>query len=279
MELDPPLTGPGSGKIPVTVLTGFLGAGKTTLIRYILSSPDHGYRIAVVQNEFSSEMGIEAPTFPQQPTDQQAGTATGTDGNSDTMTTAAQSFPSGPKTATLIDGSSGEAFNDLWELPNGCICCSAKDDFIAAIDALVASQENSTTGKKFDYIIVESTGVADPEALLQTFWVDEGLDSSIYLDGVVAVVDTPRILGQLEEIKEARKQLYCGDVVLCNKMDLVTVDPVQTVGEPQSQPEEKQSKASESIVARLREMNPDATFYETVKSVLDLKHILNLNKP
>jgi len=107
----------------------------------------------------------------------------------------------------------------LKNLPNGCICCSAKDDFIAAIDALFAY------GATFDYIIVESTGLADPMSVIATFWVDECLGSSIYLDAVIGVVDSSRIGETLESADDelrrlATKQILCADVVLCNKTDL-----------------------------------------------------------
>eukprot|EP00392_Amoebophrya_sp_AT5.2_P008014 g8033.t1 len=267
-------------KVPVTILTGFLGSGKTTLIKHILSDKRHGYKIAVVQNEFTekNEMGIEAPT--------------------------------------LIDGSTGEKFEELYELPNGCICCSAKDDFVNAIDGLIkrrrkASRRNaanaraqgttstpttglaggrqaenqaqagadgastsppgrSTTDLAFDYILVEAAGVANPEELLNTFWVDSGLESEIYLDGVVTVVDVSAIENQLAEYEEAQKQLYCADVVLCNKLDLLLL-PCS------SPPGLKQKEKEKGYQNLLRAMNPDAAYYSTVKcAVPDLGKLLNL---
>eukprot|EP00922_Rhytidocystis_sp_ex-Travisia-forbesii_P024666 GHVS01036202.1.p1 GENE.GHVS01036202.1~~GHVS01036202.1.p1 ORF type:complete len:602 (-),score=182.08 GHVS01036202.1:158-1963(-) len=195
------------GRVPVTVITGFLGAGKTTLLRYVLKQ-QHGMRIAVVQNEFSEEMGIESPTF--------------------------------------LD-SDGSLVRDIYELPNGCICCSAKDDFVGSIDRLLEGQYN------FEYILVETTGVADPQPLIASFWVDGELDSRVRLDGVITVVDckhflacvqcSPKELSKDPELSalitamdnsapshrspssydhlstELYKQIAYADVVLLNKVD------------------------------------------------------------
>ncbi|CEM06603.1 unnamed protein product [Vitrella brassicaformis CCMP3155] len=135
-------------KVPVTIVTGFLGAGKTTLLRYILRQP-HGKRIAVVQNEFSEEMGIESP---------------------------------------VIVDDKGEVYKEIYELPNGCICCSVRDDLVATLDNLLEHQD------RFDYILVETTGVADPEPVTAAFWVDANLDSRLYLDGIVTLVDAKNVL-------------------------------------------------------------------------------------
>uniref|UniRef100_A0A0G4IAU0 CobW/HypB/UreG nucleotide-binding domain-containing protein n=1 Tax=Chromera velia CCMP2878 TaxID=1169474 RepID=A0A0G4IAU0_9ALVE len=137
-----------SGKVPVTVITGFLGAGKTTLLKHIMSS-DHKLRIAVIQNEFSEEMGIESPI--------------------------------------LLD-KDGEVVKEIFELPNGCICCSVRDDMVAALDNLLTTYKN-----KIDYILVETTGIADPEPVTAAFWVDSGLESSLKLDGIVTVVDARNV--------------------------------------------------------------------------------------
>lgn len=91
---------------PVTILSGFLGAGKTTLVRYILQSPDHGKRIAVIENEFGGGEGLSVETM------------------------------------IARDGASQENLSDLIELPNGCICCTVKDSLVATLENLIEKRKN-----------------------------------------------------------------------------------------------------------------------------------------
>jgi G3E family GTPase len=119
------------------------------------------------------------------------------------------------------------------DVGNGCICCSVKDSGVNAIESLM---DRSGT---FDYILLETTGLADPGNLVPLFWVDEGLGSTIYLDGVVTVVDALNLIRSLEEpvgeemvehdhahqgslLSTAHLQISHADVVVINKADLVT---------------------------------------------------------
>src|SRR3979490_3249334 len=111
-----------SDKVPVTVLTGYLGAGKTPLLNPILSEP-HGQKYAVIVNEFG-EIGIDND---------------------------------------LVIGADEEVF----EMNNGCICCTVRGDLVRIIDGLMRRKG------KFDAIIVETTGLADPAPVAQTFFVDK----------------------------------------------------------------------------------------------------------
>ncbi|KAI1628260.1 cobalamin biosynthesis protein CobW [Exophiala viscosa] len=134
-------------------------------------------------------------------------------------------------------------------LANGCICCSVKDSGVAALESLVERQ------KDFDYILLETTGVADPGNIAPMFWMDEGLGSSIYLDSIVTVVDAKNILksldepapgevpeGELENTKTvsdhhhdspllttAHLQISHADVIILNKTDLVSEPQLQQV--------------------------------------------------
>eukprot|EP00928_Gymnodinium_smaydae_P009994 TRINITY_DN13753_c0_g1_i3.p1 TRINITY_DN13753_c0_g1~~TRINITY_DN13753_c0_g1_i3.p1 ORF type:complete len:448 (+),score=87.83 TRINITY_DN13753_c0_g1_i3:63-1346(+) len=223
---------PARAPTPVTVLSGALGAGKTTLLKYVLEQP-HGYRVAVIQNEFSEEMGIEGP---------------------------------------LITDANGETFKDIVELPNGCLCCSAKDGLINALDNLLEERQ------RFDYVLVEATGVADPEAICEIFWVDEELGSRVYLDGVVTLVDcqnAPALLAAAaSEVPEhhsssmpddmglqaeSAKQVACADVLILNKVDLVP-----------------ESDARDRVRQRLTAINPTAVMLETTRSVVPLGEILGI---
>ena len=104
------------------IVCGFLGAGKTTLIEQILKTPELHQRVAVIQNEFSAKMGLET---------------------------------------SLMKDSSGKEIEDFYEMPNGCICCAAKDDLIQTLDSLLENNEKSGR-PQLDYIVVEANGLADP---------------------------------------------------------------------------------------------------------------------
>lgn len=141
----------------------------------------------------------------------------------------------------------GQSAEEWIPLQNGCICCSVKDSGVAALEHLIERQKN------FDYILLETTGVADPGNIAPMFWMDEGLNSSIYLDGIVTVVDAKNILKSLDKPTEeelpdseherhdhnpdsplmstAHLQISHADVILLNKTDLVTDDELQAVKE------------------------------------------------
>ena len=159
-----------STRIPVTVLTGYLGAGKTTLINRILSE-QHGKRIAVIENEFG-EVGIDHH---------------------------------------LVIGADEEIF----ETSNGCICCTVRGDLIRILTQLRKRRE------RFDAVLIETTGLADPGPVAQTFFIDEELKEYYSLDAIVTLVDARHIEQQLERDNIAREQIAFADIVLLNKIDLV----------------------------------------------------------
>ena len=134
-------------------------------------------------------------------------------------------------------------------LANGCICCSAIDSGVAALESLVDSSSNSAP---FDYILLETTGVADPGNVAPMFWLDDGLGSSIRLDGIVTVVDAKNILKSLDEptaeeipnkedhaqhvhqgplMSIAHLQISHADIILLNKTDLVSQPKLEAVGQ------------------------------------------------
>ncbi|KAJ4986806.1 COBW domain-containing protein 1 [Stagonosporopsis vannaccii] len=201
-------------KVPLTIVTGYLGAGKTTLLNYILTA-QHGKKIAVILNEFGDSIDIE-------------------------------------KQLTVSDSNSTEAKPPPFvPLANGCICCSAKDVGVAAIENLMEA------GGLFDYILLETTGLADPGNLAPTFWLDDGLGSTIFLDGIVTLVDAANVLKSLDEgygdseeevakraqqdghdhdhdhtgplLTTAHLQISHADVILVNKTDLVSPAHLSTV--------------------------------------------------
>uniref|UniRef100_A0A4X2KIC7 CobW C-terminal domain-containing protein n=1 Tax=Vombatus ursinus TaxID=29139 RepID=A0A4X2KIC7_VOMUR len=122
---------------------------------------------------------------------------------------------------SLAVSQGGELFEEWLELRNGCLCCSVKDNGLKAIENLMQKKG------KFDYILLETTGLADPGAVASMFWVDAELGSDIYLDGIVSVVDSKYGLKHLMEekadglINEAVRQVALADIVIINKTDLV----------------------------------------------------------
>jgi G3E family GTPase len=199
-------------RVPVTVVTGFLGSGKTTLVNYILSE-NHGKRIAVIENEFG-EIGIDD--------------------------------------ALVID-----AEEEIFEMNNGCICCTVRGDLIRILGTLMKRRD------KFDYILVETTGLADPAPVAQTFFVDEEIRAQLRLDAIVTVVDAKHLAIHLFEEKEegieneALEQLAFADRVLINKVDLVNEEKLLLV--------EKQ----------IRSINAGASLVRTQMSKVDLDWVLN----
>ncbi|KAL9026268.1 MAG: hypothetical protein Q9196_005037 [Gyalolechia fulgens] len=134
---------------------------------------------------------------------------------------------------SLTISQEGQQVEEWLELANGCLCCSIKDTGVAAIESLISRRG------AFDYIILETSGLADPGNLAPLFWVDDGLGSSVYLDGIVTLVDAKNILLSLddptasERIEEgyehagphlttAHLQISHADVVIINKRDAVS---------------------------------------------------------
>ena len=175
----------------VTVVTGFLGAGKTTLVNYVLNA-DHGYRVAVILNDFGAQLGVEKMLVQDKP-----------------------------------DGDN--AVEEWVELNNGCVCCTVKGTLVQTIDNLL--EKRASTGRKFDFILLETTGLADPGPVAQELWVDDEIleDDGAVLDAVVTLVDASNIERQLSEGKEASLQIAYADTVVLNKCDLVDDEKVPSL--------------------------------------------------
>src|SRR3954468_11317586 len=147
----------------------------------------------------------------------------------------------------LIVGADEEVF----EMNNGCICCTVRGDLIRIIDGLMRRKG------KFDAIIVETTGLADPAPVAQTFFVDENVGSKTKLDAVVTVADAKWLRDRLRDAPEAKNQIAFADVILINKTDLVT-------------PEELRE-----IEARIRGINPYAKLHRTQRAQIPLNEVLD----
>jgi G3E family GTPase len=193
-------------QIPVTVLTGYLGAGKTTLINRILSE-NHGKKYAVVINEFG-ELGVDNDL--------------------------------------VID-----ADEEVFEMNNGCICCTVRGDLIRIVGQLMKRKG------QLDGIIIETTGLADPSPVAQTFFVDEAVKTHSRLDAIVTVVDAKHLLARLEDSHEAEEQVAFADVIVINKTDLVSPDELACVEE------------------RIRTINRSARLLRAERANVPLTEVLN----
>ena len=186
-----------AARVPCTVVTGFLGAGKTTLIRHLLENAG-GRRLAILVNEFG-DVGIDGE---------------------------------------ILKGCGIESCpeENIVELANGCICCTVADDFVPALDQILAREP------RIDHILIETSGLALPKPLVQAFqW--PGVRSRVTVDSVVAVVDGPalaegRVAPDLAALAAQRAadpslehddpveevfgdQVACADLIVLSKADLL----------------------------------------------------------
>jgi G3E family GTPase len=134
---------------------------------------------------------------------------------------------------------------------NGCICCTVRGDLIRIIEGLMKRKD------KFDGILVETTGLADPGPVAQTFFTDEDVKARTRLDAIVTVIDAKHFFGQLEQGTEAEQQVAFADVILLNKTDLVSADELAKVED------------------RIRGINRYARIFRTEKSQIALDAILD----
>ncbi len=144
------------------------------------------------------------------------------------------------------------ADEEIFEMNNGCICCTVRGDLIRIVGSLLKRRD------RFDYILVETTGLADPGPVAQTFLVDEDLKRSVRLDGIVTLVDAHHAEKHLAETPEAGAQVAFADVILLNKTDLVASTEV------------------EALEQRLERMNPAARIHRTERAVLPLDQVLDV---
>jgi G3E family GTPase len=147
----------------------------------------------------------------------------------------------------LIVGADEEVF----EMNNGCICCTVRGDLIRIIDGLMRRKG------KFDAIIVETTGLADPAPVAQTFFVDENVGKKAKLDAVVTVADAKWLRDRLRDAPEAKNQIAFADVILINKTDLVTEAELR------------------EVEARIRGINPYAKLHRTQRAQIPLGEVLD----
>ena len=146
-----------------------------------------------------------------------------------------------------------DADEEVFEMNNGCICCTVRGDLIRILSGLMKRAD------QLDAIIVETTGLADPAPVAQTFFVDEDVADRTKLDAIVTVADAVHLDSQLGEHHEAEEQIAFADVVLLNKTDLI------------------QSENLESVETRIRKINPYAKIIRTARCDAPLEEVVGLN--
>jgi len=159
---------------------------------------------------------------------------------------------------SLAVGQNGETYSEWLELRNGCLCCSVKDNGVKAIEMLMEKKG------KFDYILLETTGLADPGPVASIFWLDEELGSDIYLDGIVTLVDAKHCIMQINEerpelaVNEALQQIATADAIVINKLDLVN------------------NQQLEKVESTVKSINSACKILKSEQSVVNLDDILDL---
>src|SRR5690349_14053189 len=138
---------------------------------------------------------------------------------------------------------------EVFEMNNGCVCCTVRGDLIRIVGGLMKRRG------RFDGIIIETTGLANPAPVAQTFFIDEGVRSKTRLDAIVTVVDAKHILQRLEDSHEAADQIAFADVIVLNKTDLVS--PAEL----------------EQVDARLRQINRFAVIHRTERAQLPITEV------
>jgi G3E family GTPase len=144
-----------------------------------------------------------------------------------------------------------ESDEEIYEMNNGCVCCTVRGDLIRVVEGLMRRPG------RFDAIIVETTGLADPVPVAQTFFMDEDVRSKTRLDAVVALVDAKHLPLRLKDSREAADQIAFADVVVLNKIDLVSEEELR------------------EVEAAIRAINPAARIHRTERSGVELREVLD----
>jgi G3E family GTPase len=198
--------------IPVTILSGFLGSGKTTLLKHILSEA-HGYKIAVIENEFGEE-------------------------NIDNEILISDTTP------------------QIIQMSNGCICCNIRGDLQKSLNELIVKLDNNQI--EFDKIVIETTGVAEPGPVAQTFFLDEEINQRYRLDAVITLVDAKHAMTHLSQHVQVQQQIGFADKIFITKTDLANEQEIS------------------SLKQRIIKINPRSPISMVSHGNVDLKNIFDI---
>lgn len=141
---------------------------------------------------------------------------------------------------------------EIFEMNNGCVCCSVRGDLIRILGNLMKRRDS------FDLIMIETTGMADPGPVAQTFFMDDEISEAFRLDGVVTLVDAKHATLHIDDGDEVKEQIAFADVILMNKVDLASSDDL------------------EQLESRVRAMNPTAKLYRTRDADVEMESVLNV---
>ena len=210
-------------RVPVTILTGYLGSGKTTLVNHILTDKSHGKKIAIIENEFG-DVGIDD--------------------------------------ALMAKNAKEQVEEEIVEMMNGCICCTVRQDLVVVLKKFSDRIRAGTL--KLDAVLIETTGMADPAPVAQTFFVDDDVQKHFTLDGIVTLVDAKHVEQHLDDPRpegvenEAVEQVAFADRMILNKTDLVVEADL------------------ERVEKRLKSMNASAPILRSTRSAVSVDNVLDL---
>jgi len=148
----------------------------------------------------------------------------------------------------LIIGKSDEIF----EMKNGCICCSVRSDLIETLNRLMNRKD------KFDYVVIEGTGLASPGPVAQAFLLENEINQSLFLDGIITLIDSKNAWNHLKDVEVAWEQIAFSHVLLLNKSDLVSHEELK------------------NLENHVRAINPTAILFNTKNAQIDLNHLIDI---
>lgn len=165
-------------KIPVYIITGFLGSGKTTFLNNLIKDATYK-RVVVIENEIG-KVNIDG--------------------------------------AMIID-----SVDDVIELTAGCLCCNLNEKLYSVLSGLVERKD------EFDIIVIETTGIADPAGVVETFWIDGFMERNFSVMSTICLADAQNMRTSIEITEEARRQIAFSDIVLLNKTDTAEVEELSSL--------------------------------------------------